>query len=156
MVDASNGDDCGSTVCCCQRLPAAAACTSGLTCGGRADAGAGVTPRRRASRCAPLFCDVVGSTSLAETMDPEGWAEIVNSTVCAMATCVERYGGTVARFAGDSILAVFGAPLAHEDDPYRAVHAGWKSSQWSVKPLPRERPSRFGRGSTPVWSSSAT
>ncbi|MDJ0923445.1 MAG: adenylate/guanylate cyclase domain-containing protein [Acidimicrobiia bacterium] len=71
-----------------------------------------------------LFCDVVGSTSLAETMDPEDWAEIVNEVVAGMVVCIERYGGTVAQFAGDSILAIFGAPAAHEDDPYRAVRAG--------------------------------
>jgi class 3 adenylate cyclase/tetratricopeptide (TPR) repeat protein len=71
-----------------------------------------------------LFCDIAGSTSLAEAMDPEDWADIVNATVAEMTTCVERYGGTVAQFAGDSILAVFGAPVAHEDDPYRAIRAG--------------------------------
>jgi class 3 adenylate cyclase/tetratricopeptide (TPR) repeat protein len=71
-----------------------------------------------------LFCDVVGSTTLAESMDPEDWSEIVNEAVTAMARCVERYGGTVAQFAGDSILALFGAPAAHEDDPYRAIRAG--------------------------------
>lgn len=71
-----------------------------------------------------LFCDVVGSTSLAEKMDPEDWADIVNSTVAEMAGCIDRYGGTVAQFAGDSILAIFGAPITHEDDPYRAVRAG--------------------------------
>ena len=57
-------------------------------------------------------------------MDPEDWADIVNEAVAEMAGCVDRYGGTVAQFAGDSILAVFGAPIAHEDDPYRAVRAG--------------------------------
>lgn len=57
-------------------------------------------------------------------MDPEDWADIVNRTVADMASCVERFGGTVAQFAGDSILAIFGAPVTHEDDPYRAVRAG--------------------------------
>lgn len=57
-------------------------------------------------------------------MDPEDWADIVNRTVAEMAGCVERFGGTVAQFAGDSILAIFGAPVAHEDDPYRAIRAG--------------------------------
>ncbi len=71
-----------------------------------------------------LFCDVVDSTSLAETMDPEEWADIVNDTATAMAGCIERYDGTIAQFAGDSILGIFGAPRAHEDDPYRAVRAG--------------------------------
>ena len=57
-------------------------------------------------------------------MDPEDWADIVNRTVAEMAGCVERYAGTVVQFAGDSILAMFGAPVAHEDDPYRAIRAG--------------------------------
>lgn len=82
-------------------------------------------PGRAAERriVTALFCDVVGSTSLAEAMDPEDWADIVNQTMSHMSHCVERYGGSVAQFAGDSILAVFGAPEAHEDDPYRAVRA---------------------------------
>lgn len=71
-----------------------------------------------------LFADVVGSTTLAEAMDPEDWGEIVNEVIADMARRVERYGGTVAQFAGDSILALFGAPVAHEDDPYRAIRAG--------------------------------
>ncbi len=71
-----------------------------------------------------LFCDVVGSTSHAESMDPEDWTDVVNRTVTVMAACVGRYGGTVTTFAGDAIMAVFGAPVAHEDDPYRAVRAG--------------------------------
>ncbi len=71
-----------------------------------------------------LFCDVVGSTSIAETMDPEDWADVVGRTMAEMAACVERYGGTVVHFAGDAVLAIFGAPVAHEDDPYRAVRAG--------------------------------
>ncbi len=57
-------------------------------------------------------------------MDPEDWADIVGQTVAEMAACVERYDGTVVQFAGDAVLAIFGAPTAHEDDPYRAVRAG--------------------------------
>ena len=57
-------------------------------------------------------------------MDPEDWADIVGETVAQMAGCVERYGGTVVQFAGDAVLAIFGAPVAHEDDPYRAVRSG--------------------------------
>jgi class 3 adenylate cyclase/tetratricopeptide (TPR) repeat protein len=70
-----------------------------------------------------LFCDLVGSTSLAEEMDPEEWSEIVADAVRVMADSVARYGGTVTQFSGDSVLAIFGAPTAHEDDPYRAVSA---------------------------------
>jgi class 3 adenylate cyclase/tetratricopeptide (TPR) repeat protein len=71
-----------------------------------------------------LFCDVAGSTSLAEGMDPEAWSEIMNTTFEYLIEPVERYGGTVARLMGDAILAFFGAPTAHEDDPQRAVMAG--------------------------------
>ena len=70
-----------------------------------------------------LFSDVVGSTTLAESMDPEDWSNVVNETVAVMARSVERYGGTISQFAGDAIVALFGAPKAHEDDPYRAVRA---------------------------------
>lgn len=70
-----------------------------------------------------LFSDVVGSTTLAESMDPEDWSNVVNETVAVMAQSVERYGGTISQFAGDAIVALFGAPKAHEDDPYRAVRA---------------------------------
>ncbi|MDX1621537.1 MAG: AAA family ATPase, partial [Nitriliruptorales bacterium] len=56
-------------------------------------------------------------------MDPEDWSEIVNVAVADMAACVERYDGTMSQFAGDSILALFGAPVAHEEDPYRAIRA---------------------------------
>ena len=93
---------------------------------------------------------MVGSTSLAETMDPEDWADIVNRTVAEMAGCVERYAGTVVQFAGDSILAMFGAPVAHEDDPYRAIRAGLDI----IENVGRR--SRCEPGSTPVWSSSVT
>jgi class 3 adenylate cyclase/tetratricopeptide (TPR) repeat protein len=71
-----------------------------------------------------LFCDVAGSTALAEGMDPETWTEIMNATFEHLIEPVERYGGTVARLMGDAILAFFGAPTAHEDDPQRAVLAG--------------------------------
>ena len=71
-----------------------------------------------------LFCDVVGSTALAEGIDPEAWTEIMNATFEYLIEPVERYGGTVARLMGDAILAFFGAPSAHEDDPQRAILAG--------------------------------
>ena len=70
-----------------------------------------------------LFVDVVGSTSLAEAMDPEDWTEVVTRALAVISPCVERFGGNIVQFAGDSILALFGAPTAHEDDPYRAVRA---------------------------------
>ena len=71
-----------------------------------------------------LFCDVAGSTAMAEQLDPEEWAEIMNEAFEFLTVPVHRYEGTVARLMGDAILAFFGAPLAHEDDPQRAVLTG--------------------------------
>lgn len=70
-----------------------------------------------------LFCDVKGSTSMAEQLDPEEWAEIMNNAFEYLIKPVHDYEGTVARLMGDAILAFFGAPLAHEDDPQRAILA---------------------------------
>ena len=70
-----------------------------------------------------LFCDVAGSTAMAEQLDPEEWAEIMNDAFQYLTGPIERYEGTVARLMGDAILAFFGAPVAHEDDPQRAVLA---------------------------------
>jgi class 3 adenylate cyclase/tetratricopeptide (TPR) repeat protein len=71
-----------------------------------------------------LFCDVSGSTAMAEKLDPEEWAEIMHEAFQFMVAPVYKYEGTVARLMGDAVLAFFGAPIAHEDDPQRAVHAG--------------------------------
>lgn len=71
-----------------------------------------------------LFCDVQGSTAMAEDLDPEDWAEIMNGAFSELIAPVYRYEGTVARLMGDAILAFFGAPIAHEDDPRRAILAG--------------------------------
>ncbi len=71
-----------------------------------------------------LFCDIKGSTAAADQLDPEEWTEIINGAFEHMIKPVYTYEGTVARLMGDSILAFFGAPLAHEDDPQRAVLAG--------------------------------
>jgi class 3 adenylate cyclase/tetratricopeptide (TPR) repeat protein len=71
-----------------------------------------------------LFCDVVGSTAMAERLDPEAWAEIMNEVFALLMAPIHRYEGTLARLMGDAIFAFFGAPVAHEDDPKRAVSAG--------------------------------
>ena len=70
-----------------------------------------------------LFCDIKGSTELAEDLDPEEWAELINDALKQLIESVYRYGGNVARLMGDAILAFFGAPKAHEDDPQRAIMA---------------------------------
>ena len=70
-----------------------------------------------------LFADVVGSTTLAATMDAEDWTSIMNRAFDRISPPIYRYEGTIARLLGDAILAFFGAPVAHEDDPVRAVLA---------------------------------
>jgi class 3 adenylate cyclase/tetratricopeptide (TPR) repeat protein len=70
-----------------------------------------------------LFCDVVGSTALSEQLDPETWTEIMNGVFERAIVAVRRYEGTVDRMLGDAIMAIFGAPVAYEDDPYRSVLA---------------------------------
>jgi class 3 adenylate cyclase len=71
-----------------------------------------------------LFADVVASTSLASQMDPEDWTAIMNRAFDLVTPAIYRYEGTIARLMGDALLAFFGAPVAHEDDPERAVRAG--------------------------------
>jgi class 3 adenylate cyclase/tetratricopeptide (TPR) repeat protein len=71
-----------------------------------------------------LFADVVDSTAIAERLDPEHFAEIMNGAFAFMSAAIARYGGTVARLMGDAVLAFFGAPTAHEDDAERAIRAG--------------------------------
>src|SRR4030095_14427225 len=70
-----------------------------------------------------LFVDVVGSTRLAEQIDPEDWTALINEAFDLMSRAVFRYEGTIAQLQGDALLAFFGAPVAHEDDPERAVLA---------------------------------
>jgi class 3 adenylate cyclase len=70
-----------------------------------------------------LFADVVGSTALAEQMDPEDWTQLINGAFDVMSRAIFRYEGTIAQLQGDALLAFFGAPVAHEDDPERAVRA---------------------------------
>jgi class 3 adenylate cyclase len=71
-----------------------------------------------------LFCDLVNSTSLAAQLDPEDWREIVANYHRSVAHEVERFGGHVAQYLGDGVIAYFGWPEAHDDDVERAVRAG--------------------------------
>lgn len=70
-----------------------------------------------------LFCDVKGSTAAASRFDPEDWAQVINGAFEYMIRPVYQFEGNVARLMGDGILAFFGAPIAHEDDPQRAILA---------------------------------
>src|SRR6185503_10054004 len=73
---------------------------------------------------AVLMADIAGSTAIGEALGPERSKYLFDEVMRLMAAEVERYGGTVAQLAGDGLLAVFGAPVAHEDDSERAVRAG--------------------------------
>jgi class 3 adenylate cyclase/tetratricopeptide (TPR) repeat protein len=70
-----------------------------------------------------LFCDVTGSTSLGEQLDPESLRSLMSRFFEDMRVVLERHGGTVEKFIGDAVMAVFGIPAVHEDDALRAVRA---------------------------------
>src|SRR6188472_2496305 len=70
-----------------------------------------------------LFADLVGFTSRAEELDPEDVEAILQPYHARLRVELERHGGTVEKFIGDAVMALFGAPAAHEDDPERAVRA---------------------------------
>jgi len=71
-----------------------------------------------------LFADLVGFTGLAEDEDPEEVRELLSRYFATARTTIERYGGRVEKFIGDAVMALWGAPVAHEDDAERAVRAG--------------------------------
>lgn len=68
-----------------------------------------------------LFADVSGFTSLADRLDPEQLLEVIDPVISGLSSVVGRYGGYVEKFAGDALLALFGAPVSHEDDAQRAL-----------------------------------
>src|SRR2546421_6827050 len=70
-----------------------------------------------------LFCDVTGSTAFGEQTDPEALRALLARYFERMKTIVESHGGTVEKFIGDAVMAVFGVPRAHEDDALRACRA---------------------------------
>jgi len=68
-----------------------------------------------------VFADLSGFTTLSESRDPEEIASLTDRCLRAMADVVYTYGGTVDKYMGDCVMALFGAPVAHEDDPQRAL-----------------------------------
>jgi class 3 adenylate cyclase/tetratricopeptide (TPR) repeat protein len=88
-----------------------------------------------------LFCDLVGSTEIAARLDPEEWREVVASYHRATAAAITRFGGYVAQYLGDGVMAYFGWPEAHDNNAERAAHAGlaiieaiWKLNECSTGP----------------------
>jgi ABC-type oligopeptide transport system substrate-binding subunit/class 3 adenylate cyclase/ribosomal protein L40E len=80
-----------------------------------------------------LFSDVKGSTALAEGLDPEEVMEIMDGAFDVLIPPIYRYEGTLARLMGDAVLAFFGAPIAHEDDPERACRAALEITAQAAK-----------------------
>jgi len=84
-----------------------------------------------------LFADVVASTELGEHLDPEALRRVVSRYFDEMAAVLESYGGTVEKFIGDEVMAVFGVPFVHEDDALRAVRAA-AAMHWRLAELNEE------------------
>src|ERR687892_2363089 len=115
---------------CVPRLVSVAACAQ---CGYEAagsfrfcpECGAPVEERTRERRkvVTVLFCDVVGSTALGESLDAEALRAVLARYFEGMKAIVERHGGVVEKFIGDAVMAVFGLPAVHEDDAVRALRA---------------------------------
>ena len=78
-----------------------------------------------------LFADLVGFTARAEQLDPEDVRALLSPYHAHLRTELERFGGTVEKFIGDAVMALFGAPVAHEDDPERAVRAALAIRDWA-------------------------
>src|SRR5437588_8380800 len=103
--------------CGAELTPAARFCAS---CG--ASAAARVGDERKVVTV--LFADSVGSTATGSEQDPEEFGAAIRPQLARMREALERHGGTIEKYIGDSVVAVFGAPVTHEDDPERAVRAG--------------------------------
>ena len=88
--------------------------------------------RRERKVVTVLFADLVGFTSRAEQMDPEDVEAELSRYHTRVRAELERYGGTVEKFIGDAVMAIFGAPAAHEDDPERAVRAALAVRDWAI------------------------
>ncbi len=93
-----------------------------LECGAALGAPA-AAPRDVRKTVTILFADITGSTELGERLDPEAVRTLLARYFTAMRTVIERHGGTVEKFIGDAVMAVFGIPVAHEDDALRAARA---------------------------------
>ncbi|HLG08072.1 MAG TPA: adenylate/guanylate cyclase domain-containing protein [Gaiellaceae bacterium] len=91
------------------------------------------TQRRERKVVTVVFCDLVGFTAQAESMDPEDVEAILRPYHERVRSELERHGGTVEKFIGDAVMALFGAPTAHEDDPERAVRAALAIRDFAVE-----------------------
>ncbi|MGZ4141427.1 MAG: adenylate/guanylate cyclase domain-containing protein, partial [Actinomycetota bacterium] len=92
-----------------------------LNCGSPLEAAA--SPAETRKTVTILFCDVTGSTAMGEKLDPESLRNVMSRYFDEMRAVIESHGGTVEKFIGDAVMAVFGVPVLHEDDALRAVRA---------------------------------
>jgi class 3 adenylate cyclase len=88
-------------------------------------------PREERKVVTVLFADLVGFTARAEQLDPEDVRSVLAPYYARLRGELERFGGTVEKFIGDAVMAVFGAPVTHEDDPERAVRAALAIRDWA-------------------------
>src|SRR5499427_5258469 len=94
-----------------------------LACGAPVERAAGASGDERKT-VTVLFCDLVGFTAASDQADPEDVRARLRPYHTRLRREIESFGGTVEKFIGDAVMAVFGAPVTHEDDPERAVRAG--------------------------------
>ena len=87
-------------------------------------------PREERKVVTVVFVDLVGFTARAEQLDPEDVRALLAPYHARLRAELERHGGTVEKFIGDAVMALFGAPVVHEDDPERAVRAAIAIRDW--------------------------
>ena len=92
-----------------------------LACAAPLPASTGAARREERKRVTVLFCDLVGFTARSDQADPEDVGALLRPYHLRLRDEIERFGGTLDKFIGDAVMAVFGAPAAHDDDPERAV-----------------------------------
>src|SRR5881296_362346 len=90
-------------------------------CGAELPTGSGPAELEERKVVTALFADLAASTELASRLDPEDLRAVLKPFFAAMVEEIEGYGGTVEKFIGDAVVAVFGVPVAHEDDAERAI-----------------------------------
>ena len=109
-----------------------------------------------------LFSDIRGFTSMAESMRPDAIAQLLTEYFSEMVEIIFEHGGTLDKFVGDSVMALWGAPIAHADDPDRALRAAvamqhaHHAGSTSAGSAPAGRRSASGSGSTTAMSSRGT
>jgi class 3 adenylate cyclase len=112
-----------------------------LECGARLPSGPPPVEVRKTVTV--VFCDLTGSTALGERHDPETLRTVMTRYFSAMSAVLERHGGSVEKFIGDAVMAVFGVPVVHEDDALRAVRAAWEM-QTALAELSGELAGHYG------------